>query len=185
MTTIFTAKIVRDASKGRTRLLDGGCGKGTHALYLAGLNPQRSVHAYDVSSDAIEQANRYKQAHRVTNVEFSVANHDDFQAPRPMDMIYTCESLVGADEIPRNIDPLQASEDIVKRRLSKFRETLTHEGIYVFTWGAAAAWNGEFVKIAEACGLRHVDTKEGDVYDYTDDWPTRPIFKAAMIFRRS
>lgn len=144
--------------------MDAGCGNGRQALYLARRYPASSVHGYDISPERITIAECFKKKHKIPNAAFSVANHDDFQPPYKMDLIYTAGSLIGDDEIPfspyENSNPLMLTEKIVRRRLSKFREIMLPNGLYIIEWGATQEINGQFVGIAESCGFIHLSAKE-------------------------
>jgi len=124
MVTIFDTRILRELSSGRTNILDAGCGDGRQAPYLA-RRTGGSVHGYDISDERITVAECFKKKHKIPNATFSVANHDDFQPPYEMDMIYTAGSLIGEDEIftPFYCDvssPLMAAERIVRSRLIRY-----------------------------------------------------------------
>ena len=176
MVTIFDTRILRELSSGRTNILDAGCGDGRQAPYLA-RRTGGSVHGYDISDERITVAECFKKKHNIPNATFSVANHDDFQPPYKMDLIYTAGSLIGDDEIPyENSNPLMESEEIVRRRLSKFREIMLPNGLYIIEWGANQETNGQFVGIAESCGLIHLSAREWYPGGYLSDM--------ILLFRR-
>jgi len=183
MVTLFTTRILRENSEGRLRILDAGCGDGRQALFLARRNPERAVYGYDLSPEQIEKAERYKLEHRIGNVGFSIASHDDFQFPCEMDMAYTCESLVGDDEIPQwSMNPLQDSEEIVRRRLGRFNEWLADDGVYILTWKATYLLNYVFIKIAEECGFEAKEVIECPALDF--DINGYSIEKTGIVFRK-
>ncbi|MBI2583181.1 MAG: class I SAM-dependent methyltransferase [Candidatus Aenigmarchaeota archaeon] len=181
MASIFSIRFIRDAARGRKRILDAGCGNGVQALYLARLYPEALIHGYDISPEAIERANRYKQSREVPNACFSVSSHDSFEPPDKMDMIYASGSLVGEHEIPGTEEPLLEGEEIVKRRLSRFREMLSHEGILAILWCAADDANNRLRKLAEGCDLAYRDARTGDVVSYKED-SGKIICRYALVF---
>ncbi|MDI6720874.1 MAG: class I SAM-dependent methyltransferase [Candidatus Aenigmarchaeota archaeon] len=187
MTTTFSTRIIREAAKGRKMVLDGGCGNGLQACYLAKRNPKNMVYGYDTSGEAIEMANKYKQKHGIDNVNFSVASHDMFQAPYEMDMIYTIGSLVSEDEVPSQ--DIRDAQDIFKRRLKKFNGMLMPGGIYVLAMITGyKAIDTVIKKIAEECRLPLFDIIQGETLWYAqgyDDHYPQPIFRAGLIFERS
>lgn len=189
MATIFRTRVTLEASKGRAKILDAGCGDGIQALYLARRNPQSSVLGYDISQEAIGKADEYRRTHGITNATFLVANHDNFQPPYEMDMIYTAGALVGEDEIPFYYDvssPLMAAEPIVRRRLIRFRDMLLPTGIYILTWGSTQKADQDFVNIAKECGLMQVAHIDGGIpEDYKDYPPEYALHNSSLIFTRS
>jgi len=191
MATIFRTKVMLGASKSRTKILDAGCGYCIQALFLARRNPQSSVLGYDISHEAIGQADEYRRKRGVTNATFIVASHDDFQLPYEMDMIYTAGSLIGEDEIftPFYCDvssPLMAAKRIVRSRLIRFKDMLLPSGIYIQTWGSTQKADQDFVNIAKDCGLMQVAHIDGGIpEDYKDSPPEYAMHNSALIFRRS
>lgn len=182
--TIFSTRVLRDFSKDRKNILDGGCGRGIQALYLARRSAQGQVYGYDISGRSIGDANSYKEKHRIANATFSVANHDDFIPPTQMDMIYTTGSLVGDHEIPPCVDPLEASEDIVQRRLSAFREILNQNGIYIMNWGGNESANTKFAIIAYGCRFallgKKINHTNPENYQYFDEI----VCETSLIFKK-
>lgn len=157
MSSLLSTRVLRDLSKDRKIIVDGGCGSGIQALYLAGLDHRREVYAYDKSPSQIEKADKYKEERKITNASFSVATHDSYKFPHGVDMIYTMSSLIGDGEIPFDArNPLSAVEDLVERRIRRFREALSESGLYVFSWAGSERTNNELIGIAEDCGFRYL-----------------------------
>lgn len=166
MVTNFTTRILRKFSSGRLRIVDGGCGAGIHALFLAKRNANAVVYGYDIALDKIETARAYQQKHGVKNACFEIASHDDYNLPESVDMIYTCESLVGEEEISMQIDPLIEANETMERRFLRFNQVLSLGGIYIPTWMATYIGNRGQIGLANKCGFQGEDVIEGEIMGY-------------------
>ena len=177
MPTRFSTNVIKKAAEGRTTILDAGCGIGAQALYLARENSGRLVSGYDMSPESVSKAKRYKERLAVPNVFFMVGTHDEFQSDYSPDMIYTSESLVGEHE---GTSYFAGDEELVRRRILKFRNTLAPSGIYVITWCANMYAGKKFIGVAESCGFRLSRAVTGacPYIEFMQD----PMFQTGMIF---
>ncbi|MBI2232722.1 MAG: class I SAM-dependent methyltransferase [Candidatus Aenigmarchaeota archaeon] len=187
MTTISSARVVRDLAKNRNLILDAGCGSGVLALHLAKQNPYSTVHGYDISPDQIAKAEGYKKGHGIGNASFSVSGHDDFQPPYAMDMVCTIGSLVDESEIPyyEAHDQLGPAKDIVRRRLSRFSHMLNSSGIYVFSWASLPEDTETFVELAGNCGLNFKEEFHMDIPSELKTYYHPEAMKFVLVFQRS
>ena len=161
----FSTRILHEFAKGRAVILDAGCGNGTEALSLARRNLEAEVIGYDRDWRALEIARERRSKHKVENVSFYEANHDDFELDPRFGMVYSTRSLVGQHELPKieaGADPLTASQNIVTARLQKFRRLLAPNGVLVLNWLATENRNNQLSEIAESSGFRHLGTRLGD-----------------------
>ena len=184
MATTFSTRVLRTVYEGKKMIVDGGCGNGVQALYLARRNPQSIVCGYDISTAKIKEANEYKRNHGIPNAEFSVSSHDDFNPRFEADMVYTTDSLVGDHELSEsNTTILRGAEEIVRKRFSKFRSFMSNDGVYVVTWGSTHSADKELTRIAEECGLKCLSSVFGDILNYTTNFGI--LRQSGIVFEKA
>ena len=69
-------------------VIEGGCGRGHDAVFIAGEFPGVHFDAYDISERNIESAIRRAEKYDIRNAGFSVSPHEDFSFPKGTEMIY-------------------------------------------------------------------------------------------------
>jgi SAM-dependent methyltransferase len=182
MSNKFSTDVIGKAAEGRIRILDAGCGTGAQAFYLARQDASRVVYAYDISPTAIEKAQRYRQRLQVPNVFFIRASHDELQFENMLeiDMIYASDSLVGEYDLEAFRRNFSDGEEIVRRRLSKFRSMLNPNGVYAHIWAGNSVAIRGFTETAESCDFRLVHIVTGPCLDI--EFRQDPLVKTGMIF---
>lgn len=176
MVSVFSTGVLREVAAGKKRILDAGCGDGTHVLYLARRNPDATVIGYDRSPEAIEKAQKKWERRKYPNVNFSVADHDEYVGSG-FDFIYTAVSLIDDNEVPDEFNKWRDSQDIIRRRLARFHGMLSTNGIYVNVWAADMACNDGFAEIAEDSGLGFVKKIFAHSTDFYEPVPTALVFQ--------